>query len=98
MIWSDEGPRRAAFTLYFYPAGTNLEGEPLYQLQDYCKVDLQDVTSADRTFWMPLPWYHPLGDPMDHQVRFKLEMVSGAVSSPQPGDTDVKTIHFVGPF
>lgn len=94
MNYTDQSSKDAEFTLYFYPAGVDGSGQPLYTLQDYCTVRLSDTTDSTPSFMLPLPWQHPLGDFSDQQVRYRLTMASGARPDAQIGDADQRGLHF----
>lgn len=96
MNYTDQSARTAEFDLYIKPAGVDLAGNPLYQLQPFCYVKLNDPTDGTPIFAMPLPWMHPLGDPGDASVSFRLEMVSGPI--PAPTTSSDLPLHYVGPL
>lgn len=98
MNYTDYTSKSAEFDLFFAPAGVDINGQPLYTLQPFCYVRLNDATDNTPSFMLPLPWFHPLGDPGDAQVRYRLTMASGALPLAQIQDTDQRGLHFVGPM
>jgi hypothetical protein len=98
MNWTDVSTQSCEVSLYVTPAGKDLNGDPLYTMQNFCMVRLNDNTDASPTFMLPLPWQHPLGDYTNNLIRFRIEQVSGAVPAPQPTDLDQRALHYVGPL
>jgi len=98
MNYTDQSAGAAEFTLYLTPAGKDLNGEPLYTMASFATVRLSDNTDSTGTFVQSLPWDHPLAEAYDNNIRFRIEMVSGAIPAPQPNDTDQRALHFIGAF
>ena len=98
MNYTDVSAGSAEWTLYFTPAGVDLYGNPLYTMQDFATVRLNDSTDATPIFVTAMPWYNPLGDPMDNQIRFRFEMLNQPIPIQQPSDTDQKSLHYIGPI
>lgn len=98
MNYTDVSASSSEFTLYFTPAGKDLNGEQLYTYASFCSVRLNDNTDSTGQFVLPMPFDHPLMEAWDNLPRFRIEMVSGAIPAPQPTDLDQRALHYIGPL